>query len=91
MANWGTQVQMDKDMAQMDINPYNSRLLAETILSVDRYHSIGVGSYPIHRGINMNLWPETMSVPINPGLKNSIFKVAESLGLLGLIYRIHYR
>lgn len=91
LGNWGTQVQVDKDMAQLDINPLNSRLLVKIMLSVEPIHALEFGSYPVNRGINMNLWPETMSMPINPGMKNRMLRLVERMGLLGLLYRINFR
>ncbi|MEN8249997.1 MAG: hypothetical protein ABFS32_13775 [Bacteroidota bacterium] len=91
IGNWGTQIQLDKDIAQNDINPYNSRLLIQTMLSVQPLHSIECASYSLNTKINRLLWPETLNVPINPSRKNRILKFIESCGLLGFVYRVLFR
>ena len=40
IANWGTQIQLEKDIAQEDIIPYNSRLLVEILLGVPKTDNI---------------------------------------------------
>ena len=91
LGNWGSQIQQDKDIAQLDINPFNSRLLVKIMLSVEPTHTLEFASYPVNRNINMKLWPETMSMQINPGRKNTLLRMVEKFGLLGVFYRIKYR
>ncbi|MEN8251760.1 MAG: hypothetical protein ABFS32_22765 [Bacteroidota bacterium] len=91
LGNWGSQIQLDKDIAQNDINPYNSRLLVKTMLSVRPLYSIECASYSLNTKIIKLLWPETLEVPINPSKKNRILRFIESCGLLGFVYRVWYR
>ena len=81
LGNWGTQIQLDKDIAQLDFNPYNSRLLIEKMLSIKPIHNIEMGNYPLNMGIIKNLWPELAEIPINPNRKNKIYQVFDFLGL----------
>jgi len=91
LGNWGTYIEMDTDIAQMNINPFNSRMLVKIMLSVEPSYALEFASYPVNRGINMKLWPETMSMPINPGMKNSLLRIFEKLGMLKFVYRVKYR
>lgn len=91
LGNWGSQIQLDKDMAQLDINPMNSRLLVKIMLSVDPYYTLEFGTYKVNREINMLLWPETMDLPINPSQKNNFLILLEKAGLLGHLYRMKFR
>lgn len=91
LGNWGTQYQIDKDIAQMDINPFNSRLLVQYILSVEPPYKIEAAKYVFTKEIINNLWPEVLSEPINPTLKNSVYKFFDHLGLLHHIFRYTYK
>jgi hypothetical protein len=90
IANWGTQIQMDKDIAQDDINPYNSRLLLEKFFSVEACMN-NMPDYILHRRIIRRLWPETLSVPMNPSLWRSTLRMAKTLGLLDLLFLIRFK
>jgi hypothetical protein len=89
LANWGTQIQLEKDIAQEDINLFNSRLLVTYYLSVNPKYILPP-NFILHRKIIKNLWPEVLSVPINPGLKNSLKRILQYSGLLEQINRIRY-
>ena len=78
MANWGTQVHMDKDIAQEDIVPYNSRELIRYFLSVDSKY-IDRPNYILARRMMDKLLPELLSVPYNPSFKNSSIFVFKKL------------
>lgn len=90
LANWGSQIAIDKDIAQEDINPYNSRLLISLFLGVDVRLLVGP-KYTFHKMIINHLWPEVLKVPINPSLKSSFKNILSSLGLLSVISRIKNR
>lgn len=90
LANWGTQTQMDKDIAQDDINPLNSRMLAVNFLSVKAKYN-NSPDYQLHRKIIKILWPELLSVPINPSRNNRILKGLNFFGLMNLFRRVIYR
>jgi len=79
---------MNMDIAQMNINPFNSRLLVKIMLSVDPPYTLEFASYPVNHGVIMKLWLETMSMHINPGRKNTMLRMVEKLGLLGVFCRI---
>jgi hypothetical protein len=91
LGNWGTQYQMDKDIAQMDINPFNSRLLVENILSVHPKSKLETADYPFTKEIIKNLWPEVLGEPINPNLRNTILSLFNHLGLLHFVFKLKYR
>ncbi len=90
LANWGTQVQLDKDIAQEEINPYNSRLLASLFLSVN-YKLLLPPDYVFYKKIINKLWPEVLKEPINPSLKSEVKKIIEKIGLLKTLYKIKRR
>lgn len=87
LANWGTHIQLDKDIAQDEINPYNSRLLIELFLSVD-YELLVAPHYIFTKKVINFLWPEVLQLPINPSLKSSLKYTLNSTGLLGLFYQL---
>jgi asparagine synthetase B (glutamine-hydrolysing) len=90
LANWGTQIQLEKDIAQEDINPYNSRRYISLVLSVHpRY--IEPPAFVLHRKIIRILWPEVLEVPINPGMMTTLKSLLHSLGLLRIYYKRKYR
>jgi len=71
LANWGTQIQLEKDIAQEEINPYNSKLLSSLFLSVDSKLLIPP-NYHFHKKVIKCLWPETLQLPINPSFINTL-------------------
>jgi len=89
VANWGTQVQLDKDIAQDDIIPYNSRLLIETMLAVD-LKDREKPDFRIFMETMKILWPETLNAPFNPGLKNDILKLSKTFGIAGFLRKLYY-
>lgn len=90
VANWGTQLQLDKDIAQEDVIPYNSRLLMETMLSADlKYRE--KPEFIIFREIARKLWPETLQKPCNPDFKTEVLKFSKMMGMMKLIKHIYYR
>jgi hypothetical protein len=90
MPNWGAQIALDKDIAQDEISPFNSRLLIETIFSVPlKYRNIP--DKILHRKIIQNLWPDLLNVSFNPSRKNTLFMLLAQLGLFNITSRISYR
>lgn len=89
IANWGTQIQLDKDIAQEDIIPYNSRLLIETMLSAE-LHNREKPDFTIFREITRMLWPETLQVPCNPDFKALVLKTSKSLGIMKQVKALYY-
>jgi hypothetical protein len=90
IANWGTQVQLDKDIAQEDIIPYNSRLLIETMLSADLKYREKY-DFKLFREITRRLWPETLEDPYNSDFKSGILKLSKTLGIMKIVKHIYYR
>jgi|WetSurMetagenome_2_1015567.scaffolds.fasta_scaffold06840_1 hypothetical protein len=89
LANWGTQIQMFKDIAQEDFMPFNSRELIECICSVHpRY--LDRSGYLLHRKIMRRLWPETLKEPFNPGFKHALFYILFYLGLLNVVRKLRF-
>jgi hypothetical protein len=70
MGNWGAQAPSEKDIAFDEISPYNCRLLIETLLSAP-FHLRIAPEYILHKKLIQAMWPEALSVPLNPG-KNPI-------------------
>jgi hypothetical protein len=89
LANWGTQIQMEKDIAQEEINPFNSRALASLFFSVKPKY-LKEPLYILHKRIIKILWPELLAFPINPCLKNSIKSALAFLGLLEYYDEVWY-
>lgn len=89
-ANWMTQTQMDKEIAQEDINPFNSRKLISLFLAVAPKYRI-----PPEKRMNIKvtkfLWPELLSEPVNPKFRKRIMKLLARLNLLKYVYRIKYK
>jgi hypothetical protein len=90
MGNWGSQVQMDKDIAQEDINPFNSRHLVETFLSVPGKY-LERPDFLLQRKIINHLWPELLHVPINPGKLKTKLKILKLFGALDIMQRLKYK
>ncbi len=84
LSNWGTQIQMEKDIAQEEFNPLNSRLLVVLFLSVNPKY-IRPPYYILHRKIIKLLWPDLLQVPINPSFRNTVKKILASFGLLNFL------
>jgi hypothetical protein len=84
LANWGTQVQLDKDIAQEDLIPYNSRQLIHYFFSVKPEY-IDRPEFHFFKKIIGELWCELLLVPTNPSLKNKVARVFYKAGLLETI------
>lgn len=89
MPNWGTQVQLDKDIAQDEILPYNSRRLIETMLCAPVEFRIKP-EYRLQREITRRLWPETLTEPYNANIKHKILKLSKRLGIMKPTKYIYY-
>lgn len=89
LGNWGTQVQLDKDIAQEDINPFNCRSLNELFLSVpDKY--IERPFFRLQREIIKYLWPDLIEIPINPSKQGKFLILIKYLGLQNVFQKIVY-
>jgi hypothetical protein len=81
LGNWGTQIQMEKDIAQEEFNPFNSRKLMCLYFSVKQDYN-QIPDLQMHREIIKNLWPELLDFPFNPSLKHAMLSGLKKLGLL---------
>ena len=89
MANWGTQLQLEKDIAQEDLTPYNSRRLIEYTFSVPPKCN-NQPDYLLYKEILRILWPETLNYPINPGFIKSAKKLLHAFKLLNAVKAIRF-
>jgi len=89
IANGYTQIQLDKDIAQEDINPLNSRLLNELFIAVKLKYN-NMPDYLIFKKTIKELWPELLNYPINPSFRRSVQQILKSAGLLDMIFWMMY-
>jgi hypothetical protein len=87
LANWGTQLQIEKDIAQEEINLFNSRELISLFLSVGR-KNIMPPSSKLQIMIIQLLWSDALKVPINPSLNMTLIKILNKLHLLNLARKL---
>ncbi len=90
LGNWGTQVQLDKDIAQEEFNLYNSNKLITTFMSVDPAH-VDRPDFRLFKEIMRILWPEALNHVFNPSIKNWINKLLHRLMILELVRNIRFR
>ncbi len=90
LANWGTQIQLEKDIAQEDFNLYNSNKLITTFMSVDPTY-VDRPNFELFKEIMRILWPESLNDVFNPSIKNSINKLLHRLMILELVRKIRFR
>lgn len=69
--NWGTEVQLDKDIAQEEFVPFSSAYLVSRMLTYERNRR-KQPYYNFHKDIIKYLWPELMVLPFNPSRINTI-------------------
>lgn len=89
LSNSIQQIQIDKDIAQEEFSPFNSRQLISYYLSVKPKHNISP-DYRLHREIMKNLWPIVLKVPINPSRSNAMKSFFKTLGLLRTAYTLKH-
>ena len=69
--NWGTYWQRDKDLAQEEMGPFNSRLLLTLMLGVpSRYRDVHTNAF--HRMLIRHMWPDLLRQPFNPNWKKQM-------------------
>ena len=71
LGNWGALYPAEQDIALEEISPYNCRLLIETLLSSPR-HLRAAPDYPLYTELIRYMWPEALSIPINPEPKRGL-------------------
>ncbi|HER08871.1 MAG TPA: hypothetical protein ENO20_08185 [Bacteroides sp.] len=90
MGNWGGQTTMDKDIAQEDINPFNSRNLVMLYLSVPPKY-LEIPFFKFYLEVIRHLWPELLHLPVKSRcIKNTIFQVMKTVGVLNFYFKIRY-
>jgi hypothetical protein len=89
LANWGTQIQLEKDIAQEDLNPFNSRQLIELFLSVKPKYT-ELPNYILYKKIIHILWPELLLEPINPSFENGLRKILIFMGIHQALIKFHH-
>lgn len=75
--NWQAMSQLEWDIAQEVFTPYNCRELLTTLLAVEVKHR-RPPDWRLYRELIMNMWPDTLTEPINPppiGLRTSVLKL----------------
>jgi hypothetical protein len=65
MGSWQAQGQLEWDIAQDVLTPYNSRELLSLMLSVSSKNR-AAPDYVLYRKILEESWPEVLAIPINP-------------------------
>ena len=65
MGNWGALQPFEKDIAIEEVSPFNNRSIITSILKVKPSRRASP-DYKFFRKLLQNLWPETLSEPINP-------------------------
>ncbi len=83
--NWYTKTQVDKDIAQEELIPFNSRLLMSIFLAVPKkYRDLDTNIF--YRSLVKKLWPEAMAIPMYP--KSYLKFYLKKAGLFWLLKRI---
>jgi len=88
-ANWGIKIQLDKDIAQEDINPFNSRDLIMQYYSVQPKY-LEFPYFRLHLEVINHLWPEVLKISINKSWRTTFLKVLKFFGILKVYFRIKY-
>ncbi len=89
LTNFIQQIQLDKDIAQEEFSPFNSRELMIYYLSVKPKHNVSP-DYRLHREVMKKLWPVVLDVPINPSTSSSLKSFMKTLGLLSTYYTLKH-
>jgi hypothetical protein len=89
MANWSNQVQQEKDIAQEEINIFNSRELVTQYLSVHSKY-LEIHSFKVYIEVIRQLWPELLKYPINKFFKHSLLKVLRKVRVLNFYQKSKY-
>jgi len=84
--NWGAQYRAERDMANDELSPFNCRLWIETVLASPRQTRCPP-NFSFHRELIESMWPEVLSVPINPTPKPPVV----SMSFLALKQRVRAR
>lgn len=96
--NWGAVGNAESDIAIEEFNPYNSHLLFETFLSVDKKYT-RFGNYILFREMIKKMWPELLDFPFNPptSFKDRVKYFLSKIGIhifpdtLWIRYKLKYK
>lgn len=78
VGNWLAMCQSEFDVAWQEIfTPFNCRRLLVTLLSVGEEYR-RAPNYQLYKEVILNLWPEVLSVPINPQMRRPPLQVLKS-------------
>lgn len=89
MANWGTEIQQNKDIAQEEVMLYNSRLYIDTLLSAP----LSVRQKPdflVIRRMTKRLWPETQFEPYMLNNRLKILSLFKQFGIAKPVMNLYY-
>ncbi len=89
MTIWGTHYPSNKDIAQEEILPLNSRQLMITLLSTKRKYR-NRDDCLLHRRILKYLWKETLCVPVNPSFEKYAQIFIKYTGIFNFINMIKH-
>ena len=76
LGNWGAQYPAEQDIVIDEFSPFNNRLLIELLLSTPQISRIAP-NFDIFRELIHNMWPEALSVPINPEKGNAVVNLVK--------------
>ncbi len=74
LGTWGAQYSSEQEIAIDQFSPFNCRLLIETLLTSPQQMRCRP-SYLLYKELIRAMWPEALSVPINPGKGNRLFRI----------------
>jgi hypothetical protein len=87
-AHWASLTASEQDIAREEIRPFNNRKLIALFFSLDARYRYQL--YPrIYIEIMKQLWPEVMSVPVNPASNKIHYRILRVLGLERMAYRCY--
>ena len=89
VGNWGSQIQLEKDIAQEDLTPYNSRKLIEYTYSIDQKYN-NQPDFLLHKEILKILWPETLKFQINPEFRRYTKYIIHFLRIFHLLFTLRF-
>jgi len=85
--NWYSNFQTDKEIAQDEFSPYNCRNLMQVFLSVPKkYRDVHTNIY--FQAMIKHMWPELLSVPINPNRMKYTSYYLKKLHVYWIVRRI---
>ena len=85
--NWGTEVQLDKEIAQEEFVVFNSAYLVSRMLTYDMAQR-KQPHYKLHKDLIKALWPELLDLPFNPSLTNTIKQLLIKLHIYTPVIKI---